>query len=179
MRRTRQRDDRRAHRVSRARGPAHGAEPHGAHHSHCQYLEHAGLSARGKHLHGCDPRRVLPRPGLRRCGYGRLDFPLGGGASRALRAHGGNAGGGGLPRLPADAHCGVLRARRELRVTCRGAGLGVHHRCGEPAGRRLLRAGYPAHQALRARVLGPRPPARQRATLSRHLLARQLQRVRR
>ena len=49
----------------------------------------------------------------------------------------------------------------------RRGGLGQHRRRGVAAGRRLLRAGDPAHQAVRAVLLGAGPAARQRAALSR------------
>ncbi len=91
--------------------PAHRQVPHGEDHPHRQHLQHAGGGARGLDLHRRHPRRVLPRHGLRRGHHGRLHLPLGGGPARALGTARGDARGGGIPRLPAHAPRGVLRAR--------------------------------------------------------------------
>ena len=91
LRRARQRDDRRAQRVPRAEGPAHGQLPDGAHRADCQHLRHARCGARGVHLHGHHHRRVLPRHGLHRGADGGLHLTLGGGAARDVGTSGGNA----------------------------------------------------------------------------------------
>ena len=72
---------------------------------------------------GHHARRVLPRHGLRRGHHGGLHLPLGRGAARALGPAGGDARGRGLPRLPAHAPGGVLRAGGQGEDPRRPAGL--------------------------------------------------------
>ena len=106
--------------VPRARRPAQRAAAHGANDPRRQHLEHAGRRARGEHLHRHHAGRVLPRHGLPRRADGRLHLALGRGAARDRRPPRGDAGRGGLPRLPPLAPRGVLRARRAASTTLVG-----------------------------------------------------------
>ena len=73
----------------------------------------------------------------------------------------------GFPAYPADAPGAVLRARRRGHHPRRRAGLGQHRRRRQPAGRRLLRTGHPAHAPVHPLLLGARHRPGQRPALSR------------
>ena len=179
LRRARQRDGPGAAGVPRARRPAQRAPADGAHDPRRQHLEHAGRRARGERLHRHHAGRVLPRPGLPRRPDGRLHLALGRGAARDRRPPRGDARRGGLPGLPPVAARRLLRARLPRDDALGRRGIGHRDRRGQPARRRLHRAGDPAHAALHARLLGARPRARQRPPLPGGELARELQLLRR
>ena len=92
LRRARQRDDRGAAGVPAPDRSAHRAAADGAHRADRQHLQYAGGGPRGQHLHRHHHCRILPRHGLPRGPDGRLNFPLGRGAARDLRAPGRAAG---------------------------------------------------------------------------------------
>ena len=69
-----------------------------------------------------DDRRVLPRPGTRRGGHGRLDDPVGRGAAGGVEPARGDARRGGLPGVPRRPARRVLRAGGSRRDPRRGGG---------------------------------------------------------
>ena len=130
-------------------------------------------------LHRHHDGRVLPRHGLRGRAAGRLDVALGRGDARDLRPPRGDAGRGGLPRVPGHAPRRVLRARGQGRDAGRlGRGppdrLRLGRRLGLASGRRPLRAGRAEHPARGQGVLGAAGHARVPAPLPGDRLAHQL-----
>ena len=97
--------------VPGAGGPAQRPAAAGAHRGHRQHLQHAGLGARGEHLHGDHGGRVLPRPGTQRHPDGGLHQPLGRGPAGGLGAPGRTPRRGRLPGLSQQPAGGLLRAR--------------------------------------------------------------------
>ena len=116
LRRTGQRDDRRAPGVPGAGGPPVRTAPHEAHRADRQHLQHARGGPRGLHLHGDHHRGVLPGHGLLRGPHGGLHQPLGGGPPGDLRSAGGNARRGRVPGLPGNPPGLLLRTGRPVHL---------------------------------------------------------------
>ena len=110
LRRARQRDDRRAHRVPGAHRPADEAAADAADHPDRQHLQHAGGAREASIYTGITIAGIFPGHGLRRCADGRLDLALGRGAARGLRTARGDARRRGVSRIPGDAARRLLRA---------------------------------------------------------------------